>query len=209
MATNTYERGNFRLDAETSSNVDISLRKHVGPTTFSITAFHNRIDDYIYARTLDMHQQLRLIEYTQGDASFTGLEAELRHRLNRNFDVTVFGDAVQGRLDAGPGNRNLPRVPAHRFGMRWGAQWGDWNGMLEWYRVAGQKDIADFESTTPGYSMVNLRVGFSASMGNTPYELFLRLNNLTDRLAFNHASFIKDAAPLLGRNLMLGLRVAF
>ncbi|MGD9942044.1 MAG: TonB-dependent receptor [Burkholderiaceae bacterium] len=209
LATRTYERGDYRLGAETSNNIDVSLRKHAGATTFSITAFHNRVDNYIYARTLDVHEQLRLIQYTQGDASFNGLEAQLRHRLNSNFDITVFGDAVRGRLDQNQGSRNLPRIPAYRFGTRLGAYWANWNGQLEWYRVAAQRHIADFESTTPGYDMVNLRVGFSGTLGGTPYEVFARLNNLTNKLAFNHASFIKDSAPLMGRNLMVGMRVSF
>lgn len=209
MATRTYERGDDRLKAETSNNIDVSLRKHTGATTFSITAFHNRVDNYIYARTLDVYEQLRLIQYAQGDASFHGLEAQVRHRLNSNFDVTLFGDAVRGQLDESEGSRNLPRIPAHRFGTRIGAYWEKWSGQLEWYRVAKQRYIADFESTTPGYSMVNLRIAYDGKLGSTPYQIFARLNNLTNELAFNHASFIKDAAPLMGRNLMVGMRVSF
>ena len=37
----------------------------------------------------------------------------------------------------------------------------------------------------------------------------LKANNLTDTLAFAHTSFIKNAAPLTGRNLTAGLRVSF
>ena len=35
------------------------------------------------------------------------------------------------------------------------------------------------------------------------------LGNLLDELAFNHASFIKDLAPLKGRNIVVGLRARF
>ena len=34
-------------------------------------------------------------------------------------------------------------------------------------------------------------------------------NNLNDRLAYAHTSFIKNAAPLMGRNVTLGMKVAF
>ncbi|MDD3677517.1 TonB-dependent receptor domain-containing protein, partial [Thauera propionica] len=68
MATSTWERGNPDLKAETANNVDLTLRKLTGPTTFSVSVFHNRIDDYIHARTLDAHEDFQLIEYAQRDA---------------------------------------------------------------------------------------------------------------------------------------------
>jgi iron complex outermembrane receptor protein len=37
----------------------------------------------------------------------------------------------------------------------------------------------------------------------------LRGANLTDEEARNHVSFLKDLAPLPGRDVRLGLRVAF
>lgn len=40
-------------------------------------------------------------------------------------------------------------------------------------------------------------------------ELFVRATNLTNELAWNHASFIKDASPLRGRNFTFGLRTGF
>src|SRR5690606_25040368 len=53
LATNTYEIGNPDLGRETSHNIDLTLRKHAGDTTFSVSAFHNRVKNYIYANTLD------------------------------------------------------------------------------------------------------------------------------------------------------------
>jgi iron complex outermembrane recepter protein len=40
-------------------------------------------------------------------------------------------------------------------------------------------------------------------------EIFLRGTNLFNELAFNHVSFVKEAAPLRGRNLVVGLRSTF
>src|SRR5690606_16744 len=42
MATNTYELGDPNLGKETSHNIDLTLRKTEGNTTFSVSAFHNR-----------------------------------------------------------------------------------------------------------------------------------------------------------------------
>lgn len=64
LATNTYELGNSGLGRETSHNIDLTLRKHAGDTTFSASVFHNRVKNYIYADTLDRYEDFRLIEYT-------------------------------------------------------------------------------------------------------------------------------------------------
>ena len=50
MATSTYERGNADLRAETSQNIDVSLKKTSGDTTFGVSVFHNKINHYIYGR---------------------------------------------------------------------------------------------------------------------------------------------------------------
>ncbi|MDY0046903.1 MAG: TonB-dependent receptor [Thauera propionica] len=128
MATSTWERGNPDLKAETANNVDLTLRKLTGPTTFSVSVFHNRIDDYIHARTLDAHEDFQLIEYAQRDASFTGIEGAIRQQLDATFGLTLFGDYVRAKLEAGDGDgdRDLPRIPAHRVGLRLDAKWNAW-----------------------------------------------------------------------------------
>jgi iron complex outermembrane recepter protein len=57
---------------------------------------------------------------------------------------------------------------------------------------------------------VNLTVAYHLDLGTRVRpEVFIRGTNLTNELAFNHASFIKNASPLRGRNVVIGLRTAF
>lgn len=208
-ASATYEQGNSELQRETSRNIDLSLRKTAGETTFSVSVYHNRITDYIYANTLDELNGLQLIEYAQGDAVFTGMEASIRQQLGRNFGLTLFGDYVRGRLER-QGGENLPRIPAARLGTRLDARWGEhWRGEAELYRVARQDRVASYESETPGYNMFNLRLSYGTKLNGLPAEFYLKGENLTDQLAYAHTSFIKNVAPLAGRNITLGLRVSF
>ena len=77
-------------------------------------------------------------------------------------------------------------------------------------QVARQNRVADFETATPGYGMLNLGVSYNGQFSSgTPWQVYLKANNLTDRLAYAHTSFIKTAAPQMGRNVMVGLWVAF
>ena len=60
--------------------------------------FRNRINNYIYGRTLDEVDGLQLLQYSQADATFTGIEGQVRQRLNRHLGITLFGDTVRARL---------------------------------------------------------------------------------------------------------------
>ncbi len=207
LATNTYELGNTDLKPETSQNIDLTLRKHVGDARFSVSVFHNRVKNYIYAGTLDRHEEFRLIEYKQQNAQFTGVEAEASYRFNRALTVGVFGDMVRGKLEGDAGN--LPRMPGARGGVRVKTQWHNWSGNIEAYRVFTQDRLADYESETPGYNMLNAAVAYDGVAGDSDYTMYLRITNLLDRQAFNHASFISAVAPLPGRRVMLGLRMQY
>ena len=207
MATSTYERGDASLRSETSQNFDLSLKKTAGDTTFGVSVFRNRINNYIYGRTLDALDGLQLLQYSQADATFTGIEGQVRQRLNRNLGITLFGDTVRARID---GAGNLPRIPATRAGLRLDGNWNAWEGQVEWVQVARQNRIAAFETATPGYGMLNVGLAYNGQFsGGTPWQVYLKGTNLTDRLAYAHTSFIKNAAPLMGRNLTVGVKVAF
>ncbi|MFN3436151.1 MAG: TonB-dependent receptor domain-containing protein [Acidovorax sp.] len=208
MATSTYERGNANLKSEISQNIDVSLKKTAGDTTFGVSVFRNRINNYIYGRTLDEVDGLQLLQYSQADATFTGIEGQVRQRITRNLGLTLFGDTVRATLDAGGGR--LPRIPATRAGVRLDANWQAWEGQVEWVQVARQNRVAQFETATPGYGMLNLGVSYNGQFSSgTPWQVYLKANNLTDRLAYAHTSFNKKAAPLMGRNVTVGVKVAF
>jgi len=80
---------------------------------------------------------------------------------------------------------------------------------VEYAHVFRQNDIAAYESETPGYDLVNATLSYRGAMGPTSYEVYLRGNNLLNKLAYNHASFISRVAPLPGRTVMLGVRLTY
>ena len=218
LATNTYECGlvrhpltcggaanNADINRETSRNVEIRLRKTEGDLTFSLGAFHNQIDDYIYARTLDRYEDFRLIKYTQQDATFAGLEAEATYQPSQQWAVTLFGDSVRAKFDEGG---NLPRISPVRMGARVNASYDVINGELEYYRVASQSQVAEYEEDTDGYNMLNMTLSYQLG-GDERYTLFLRGTNLLDEEVWNHTSFLANVVPLPGRNLSAGVKVSF
>jgi len=79
---------------------------------------------------------------------------------------------------------------------------------VEFYRVAKQIDIADFESELPGYNMHDLTVSYQlGDSGNA--KVYLRGSTLLDDQVGNHTSFLASVVPLPGRNFTAGLRHDF
>ena len=218
LATNTYECGlvphplmcgglenNAAISKEVSNNIELSLRKHSGDLTYSINAFRNDVDDYIYARTLDQYEDFRLIKYTQQDAEFTGVEGEVTYQFDETVAATLFGDYVQAEfVDGG----NLPRIPASRVGGRLNMEADGIGAELEYYHVNTQDDIADYEAETPGYNMLNATVSISL-FGDERYLVFVRGSNLLNEEIWNHSSFLAAVVPQPGRSLSAGFKYTF
>lgn len=204
MATNSWEVGDHNLSKETSNAWDIGLRKTAGATTWSANAYHHQIQGYIYGRTVDAHDGFQLQHYTQANARFSGVEAQVRQRINRFVGISLFGDLVRAKLTSG---EHLPRIPAARMGLRVDGSWKGWEGQAEWAQVMRQNRTTEYETATGGYGMLNLAASYRFS--NSPLQLTVKAENLTDRLGYAHTSAIKRAAPLKGRNITVGLRMDF
>ncbi|WP_257816572.1 TonB-dependent receptor [Phenylobacterium sp. J367] len=68
--------------------------------------------------------------------------------------------------------------------------------------------MADFELPTDGYTLLNAQVTVRP-LKDQGFKVFLDARNLTDTEAREHASFLKDLAPLPGRNFRLGVAYSF
>lgn len=219
FASNTYEIGmvtgrtfngmaSTENRLETGKSINLTFRKTSGATTFTLGAYHQKVDNYIYGQTLDQYEDFRLIHYVAADATFTGVDGEVRHQVMPEVGVAVFGDYVRAKLTDDRGN--LPRIPPGRLGTRVDAATGPFTANAEYYRTFRQDRIADFETESPGYDMLNLTLAYKLDLGAGRWaEVFARGSNLTNSFALNHASFVKDASPLRGRNVVFGLRTGF
>lgn len=207
LATNAYERGDSSLQRETARTWELGLRTTGGDTRWGVTAYRRQVDGYIYGRTLDVHDGFQLLQYSQADARFTGLEVELQQRVNAVWSWRLWGDMVRAELANGS---PLPRIPPARLGAEIQARWQGWKGQVQWVQAASQDRVAALETRTPGYGMLHAGLSYQwRTSGGRPLELFVQGRNLTNRLAYAHTSFIKNAAPLMGRNITLGAKMEF
>ena len=76
-------------------------------------------------------------------------------------------------------------------------------------RSLEQDNLGDDEEVTPAYSLINAFASYDVSLGDSVGQLFVKGSNLTDELAYNHASVLKQYAPLPGRSVEIGLKFDF
>ena len=211
---------------EVSTNLDITFRKFTGSWGYSASFFYNQADDYVYQTStglialsehedheeeaLEEHEEhseegLPVYYFQQADADIWGFEAETYVDLTDTLRLTVFGDYIRAEIEGG----NLPRTPP----MRLGSELSYVNDGLSadvgftWYD--SQNDVASYETSTDGYTLVNASIQYEFGARGIDWVLFARGENLTDEEARVHTSFLKDQAPLPGRNFTMGVRALF
>lgn len=212
LATRSFEVGNPDLGEEVALGGDLSLRLLGGPMTGELTGFVTRFDDFIFQSFTDEEEDdLPVLVYDQADALFVGYEAKAAYHFleegGADLELGVWSDYVRAELveEDAP----LPRIPPLRIGARLGYLDAAWMGSLGVRRVFEQDRTAAFESPTEGYTMLDASLGYSFTVGRFVHGLTLSAANLGDEEARSHVSFLKEVAPLPGREVRLSYRVAF
>ena len=221
LARQRFEEGNVDLVSERSTNLDITLKFNRENFFSTLSLFKNRIDDFIYLRDEDEHEEelqdhdghgyVDLIHagYWQQDAEFTGYEVELGRsfKLEKGrLTMSIGRDDVRSEFVAGG---YIPRsVPARSLVRLTYQNDDDFRASLSYKRVYEQNRIAENEIATESYNMLNIRaskVFHSKETRQLTVSLFGK--NLLDEIARNHTSFVKEYVPLPGRNM--GLKVNY
>lgn len=212
IGTGAFEVGDETLGKEKSLALDVSLRRRAGFVTGELTVFANRFNGYIFDQPTGAEQDgLVVYQYTQRDAQFYGTELETIFHLHEStahaFDIRVAADTVHGKIRGT--DENLPRITPRRLTLALDYRGGPFSAGIDTQFVDRARNLSANETATDNYTLLGASLGYHFDIGRIACDVFVRGNNLTDEEARNHVSFLKDVAPLPGRNLTLGLRVSF
>lgn len=227
IATSTFELGllyevdeegnlseEFRsVEEEVSKNIDVTWRKFTPNFNVTASVFYTESDDYIFLSDTGLEfadeeggdEGFPVLAFEQDDAQLYGFEFDINYKINDKLRANLFGDFIRAKLSSD----ELPRIPPLRIGASIDYTWNNWAADAEviWYDE--QTDTAPFETATDGYTLVNIGVSYKTGVAGADWKVFARLDNLTDEEARIHSSFLKDQAPLPGRNFQLGIRTYF
>ncbi len=211
-ATRAFELGNPNFKSERAIGGDLSLHADFERGHFIASAYYSKFSNYIYEEaTGNIVDDLTEFQFIAARAQYYGIEAEAElivyDKNDRKVTLNFVGDLVRAKnLDT---NVALPRIPAARalFAAQYSMPLFDVRGEIEF--VAAQNRIAAFELPSRGYEVVSLTATVRPFGRERNVALDLQANNLFDVDARRHASFLKDFAPLAGRDLRLKMRVGF
>lgn len=207
--TSAFEVGDPDLGLEKVWSAEGILRGNVEGFRFEASAFYSWYTDFVYEeRTGVIEDGLPEFQIRQSDARLYGFEAEAEVTFAKPGSWTVSASAlidyVHADIDgAGP----APRIPPLRIlgGLKAASPLLDLG--VEAEHVFGQGRIAAFETATPAYTVVSLSATWRPLGDDGPLSVIVSGNNLFDVTARRHASFLKDYAPLAGRDIRVTLRL--
>ena len=222
LATRRFEVGNVNLSSEVSKNLDMTLNYTAGSVFAKFTAYTNNVDNYIYLmdETEEEHEDhedehehgdLILAEYLQNDAKFTGYDFELGNSYqldNGVLTATIGLDAVEAKFK--DSQMFVPRIMPKRRFMNLDYVSGDYSAGISYKEVQPQDNLAEGETGTDGYRMLDLDASKTFDLGDgVTFRSSIFVKNLLDETARNHTSFVKNEVPLAGRNVGFKFRVTF
>ena len=238
LATANFERGDPTLQQETASSFELSARRQRGGFSFEANLFGIDFEDYIALVNTDLvwysdpgaipdedivasddpilgllspdAETLPVFQFVQRDAAFIGGEIAVSQRLGAigAFDITA--DAALDIVRAGfDGGGRPPRIPPRTLTLGIGAESERWNARVEFVDTDSQRRVAEFETATDGFSILNASLAFRPGGVGGPWSIRLDGRNLTDAEGRVHTSFLKDELLLPGRNVRLTVAASF
>lgn len=207
--TSAFEIGDVNLRKETAWSVEGILRGKGPGFSLELSAYHSWFGNFIYERAMGVLEEgLPVFQISQADARLYGFEAEAKVTVARFGPWVVEADALGDYVHATiSGSGPAPRIPPLRLlgGLSLESSHLNFRGEVE--HVTAQNRIAPFETATPAYTMVNAEIGWRPWGKTRPLSLVLSANNIFSVDARRHASFLKDYAPLAGRDIRLTARL--
>ena len=210
IATAAYELGDVNLDKEKVNTLEATVHYTTGRFTGDLHVYRSEYDGFIDERNTgaefyfdEEDEYFPIYQFTQTDATFTGFEAEASYAVwqqgDRTLSVEGQADYVRAETDLGPAARIPPWSVTGR--LVWAST--PFDASVEVRRVAEQDRVTENELPTDGYTLLNASVAWRP-LTDRNVTVFAEAHNLTDEEAREHVSFLKDIAPLPGRNLRVG-----
>ena len=215
LATHAWEVGDSALGLEKSRSMDLGLDWKNGHHRMTATAFASQFANYIgLMNTGETQDGLPVQRYQGVQARFQGLEVNGRQRLWQGpstLDLNWRADTV--RATNSFTGEPLPRIAPLRLGSTLAYAQGPWSAKLgaDWH--AAQNRVPTGSVATGAYTLLNASVSYRQRLDATVLHWFVRLDNITDQLAYSATSILTSTAfgksPLPGRSLKLGVQASF
>ncbi len=207
--TQAFEIGDPNFAKERANGAELVLRGKGDGYSFEASVYYNRFANYIYeVQTGAVEDGLPVFQALQADARYLGFEVQGAATLARIGESAIKLDALADYTDARllNGGGAVPRIPPLRVLAGIGITGPVWDARAEVEHALKQTKVAAFETETGAYTLVNASVSIRPFEDRPNTAIVISANNIFNADARRHASFLKDFAPLAGRDIRVSLR---
>ncbi len=238
-AAGTFEVGDVDLNKETYLNFELGIDRRVGPFHYDVSLFYNRVDDFIFLKSLDDGAGNPLFVNDIGNRAGEGAAAgcmpgdgglcRLRNQIvfNEQANAEFWGAEISAVADIVAGNTPVTlRFSADSVRGRLRGD-GDLPRItpprmglgIDW--ALADVDLSfDYQrvfkqnrtGTAEDRSSGFNLLSFDLTLAPQAWqgtEVFLRGRNLLNEDGRRHQSFFKNDAPIIGRAFVAGVRFSF
>ena len=222
LGSYSYEIGNPTLGLEKTLGLESSLQYQKERFSFLLNGFFNQSPNY--------HQYMKMgdgyvpgsdwIEWGSGSSGWLykyqmrGIETEISGGelqfgyKGKMFDITADFSVVRGRDKTN--NEYVGYMPADKINLLVSTKSDKaLSASIRFTRVLDQNRLSEFETMTPGYSLVDIFGSYSFGTNSGSHRIVFQLNNLFDETYYNHLSKIKSIMPETGRSIGVQYRYLF
>jgi iron complex outermembrane recepter protein len=211
-----YEIGNPDLKAEQNYNAEFSINYNSEQVEFSVAAFNNYFNNYIYlAPTSETFYGITIFRYFQANADLYGGEAAitLKPKAMKGIEFSTSYATVTGMLSD---TSYLPFIPADKIHGELKYKF-DPGKMIKNFFVSCSNDYylpqvhpASNETSTPAYNILNASIGTDVVFKRSTLKLSLICNNILNEYYYDHLSRFKPYGfHNIGRNFILNIQIPF
>jgi iron complex outermembrane receptor protein len=226
-ATGVFEQGQSNLKKEKSNGIDGQIRWKSGQDSLTFGAYFNRFSNFngLLSTNLpgvaEVHHEgeeeesvtYNISRFTGIKAEFKGVELEGKTMLTDYLQFNLRGDYVDAKDKTNGGY--VPRISPFKLGAGLKYEFDRFGARMDVLHAFKQDRVAtnyNYETgkelITDAYTNVSMMATYKLPT-QLNLEAFTRANNLLNEEIREHASFLKDIAPMGGRSIMFGLRGEF
>jgi outer membrane receptor protein involved in Fe transport len=200
--------GNPDLEPEKGQSIDFGIRYYFDNLKILSSFFYSYFNDLVAEVPGTYEGRNALIKTNIGEARIYGFDLSIDYNFYRNYIFYTTASYVKG--DDITADGNLPEIPP--LNVRVGIKFE----FLDYLQTdisstlfAEQNDVAEGESTTPGYAVFNLLLNTTTiKLSNFSFRIYSGVENLFDKAYRNHLSTTRGSITIEpGRNIFVKLAV--
>lgn len=203
--------GNPELPQETAWGFEGVVRGFGARWSLEASAYYNRFPDYIFtAQTAAVVDGLPVFRFLADEAEYFGFEMQGKLDLFDLGSATIGVDALMDYTRATLADGTpVPRIPPLRVLAGVGARAAAFDARIEVEWADRMERTGAFETPTEGYVLANASLDWRPFAERPDLTIGIAANNIFDDTLRRHASFLKDFAPVAGRDIRVRGRIAF